>query len=49
MELNKLADEGNVDGKEEKVYFVLGLLLGDNKEVNDCLGFAKSYSANCYC
>lgn len=51
-ELNKLADDGitlNIDGKEQKVYFVMGLLLGDNKGLNECLGFVKGFRANYYC
>lgn len=51
-ELNKLADYGialNIDGKKQNVYFVMGLLLGDNKGLNDCLGFAKGFGANYYC
>lgn len=51
-ELNKLADSGivlNVDGKEQKVFFVMGLLLGDNKGLNDCLGFPRGFRANYYC
>lgn len=50
-ELNTLADDGvvlNIDGKEQKVYFVLGLLLGDNKGLNDCLGYTTGFTAN-YC
>lgn len=51
-ELNKLADEGivlNINGKEQKVYFVLGLLLGDNKGVNHCLGYPRGFTARYYC
>lgn len=51
-ELNKMADDGivlNINGKEQKVYFVLGLLLGDNKGVNHCLGYTKGFKANHYC
>lgn len=51
-ELNKLADEGivlNINGKEQKVYFVLGLLLGDNKGVNHCLGYPRGFTARHYC
>lgn len=51
-EINKLADDGitlNIDGKEQKVFFVMGLLLGDNKGLNDCLGFVKGFRANYYC
>lgn len=51
-ELNKLADDGivlNIEGKEEIVFFVLGLVLGDNKGVNECLGFSKGFTARYYC
>lgn len=51
-ELNKLADDGiilNINGKEQKVYFVLGLLLGDNKGLNHCLGYTTGFKANYYC
>lgn len=51
-ELNKLADDGivlNINGKDQKVYFVLGLLLGDNKGLNHCLGYTKGFKANYYC
>lgn len=51
-ELNKLADDGivlNIDGKEQKVFFVMGLLLGDNKGLNHCLGFPRGFTANYYC
>lgn len=32
-----------------KVYFVLGLVLGDNLGLNSILGFSKSFSANYFC
>lgn len=51
-ELNTLADDGivlNIDGKEQRVFFVLGLLLGDNKGVNHCLGYTTGFTANYYC
>lgn len=32
-----------------KVYFVLGLLLGDNLGLNSALGFTKSFNSNFYC
>lgn len=31
------------------MYFVLGLILGDNKGVNDVCGFARSYRAHYFC
>lgn len=51
-ELNYLAREGIVirnENKDERVYFVLGLILGDNKGLNEVLGFSGSFSANYYC
>lgn len=32
-----------------KVYFALGLILGDNKGVNDMCGFSKSFRAHYFC
>jgi len=32
-----------------KIYFVLGLILGDNLGLNSMLGFVQSFSANYYC
>lgn len=34
---------------DQRVYFVLGLLLGDNLGLNSMMGFVKSFSANFYC
>lgn len=51
-ELNKLADDGivlSINGKKQKIFFVLGLLLGDNKGQNICLGYPGSFTANYYC
>lgn len=51
-ELNKLADQGidlNVNGRVQKVFFVMGLLLGDNKGLNHCLGFPRGFKAHYYC
>lgn len=51
-EINFLETEGitvvTPDG-EFKVYFVLGLLLGDNLGVNSLLEFPKSFSASYFC
>lgn len=38
-----------VNGRNIKVFFVLGLLLGDNLGLNSALGFTKSFSSNYYC
>ncbi|XP_063380452.1 uncharacterized protein LOC134675033 [Cydia fagiglandana] len=32
-----------------KVYFILGMIIGDNLGLNTVLGFAKSFSSNYYC
>ncbi|KAK3918512.1 Enolase [Frankliniella fusca] len=51
-DLNELAKEGievKVDGKSEKIYFIVVLLLADNLGFNQILGFAGSFSANFYC
>lgn len=51
-EMIKLEEEGiNIvtsDG-EKQVYFVLGLILGDNLGLNTALGFVSSFSANFFC
>lgn len=50
--LNYLAKEGiqiEVDDTNIKIYFVVGLILGDNKGLNEVLGFAGSFSANHFC
>ncbi|KAB0803133.1 hypothetical protein PPYR_00103 [Photinus pyralis] len=39
----------NLSGKDIKVYFMLGLVLGDNLGLNSLLDFAKSFSSNYYC
>lgn len=54
QELNYLAREGieiKTDDEENdlKIYFVVGLILGDNKGLNEVLGFSGSFSANFYC
>ncbi|XP_060846105.1 uncharacterized protein LOC132925756 [Rhopalosiphum padi] len=51
-ELESLQEEGimiSIDGKEIKIYFSLGLVLGDNFGLNSILGFVESFSANFYC
>jgi len=51
-ELVSLQEEGImicIDGKEIKIYFSLGLVLGDNLGLNSILGFVESFSANFYC
>jgi hypothetical protein len=57
--LRKLITEINIFEKEEinitthdkkfKIYFILGLILGDNLGLNTMLDFSKSFSANFYC
>jgi hypothetical protein len=47
LELNGITI--NVDGSEYQVYFVLGLILGDNLGLNCILGFARSFSAIFFC
>ncbi|XP_043473588.1 uncharacterized protein LOC122505810 isoform X1 [Leptopilina heterotoma] len=51
-ELNFLAREGiliNTASGIQRVYFLLGLILGDNKGLNEVLGFSGSFSANYFC
>ncbi|KAB0803750.1 hypothetical protein PPYR_00720 [Photinus pyralis] len=51
-ELNSLESEGivvNYGNKEEKVYFQLALLLGDNLALHTMLGFTESFSATYRC
>lgn len=51
-ELVSLQEDGImicIDGKEIKIYFSLGLVLGDNLGLNSILGFVESFSANFYC
>jgi len=38
-----------VNSISTKIYFVLGLILGDNLGLNSMLGFVQSFSANYYC
>lgn len=37
------------DGKKQNVYFLLGLVLGDNLGLNSLLNFSKSFSSNFFC
>ncbi|KAF0723633.1 Uncharacterized protein FWK35_00027468, partial [Aphis craccivora] len=39
----------SVNSVNIQVYFVLGLMLGDNLGLNSVLGFVESFSANYYC
>jgi len=39
----------SVNSVNIQVYFVLGLVLGDNLGLNSILGFVESFSANYYC
>lgn len=51
-ELNILEKEGiriTTKNGEFHVYFILGLILGDNLGLNTMLDFSKSFSANYYC
>lgn len=52
-EINELQSHGiNLtlnDGKQFKIKFVLGLVVGDNLGVNSVLGFARSFSSNYFC
>ena len=51
-ELAKLEKEGIIISSPSgptRVYFVLGLLLGDNKGLNSLLGFVECFVANYFC
>jgi len=51
-ELNELQNIGLtiiISGKNVKIKFVLGLVVGDNLGVNTVLGFTKSFSSNFFC
>ncbi|KAF0710672.1 C2H2-type domain-containing protein, partial [Aphis craccivora] len=52
-EINELQSYGiNLtlnDGKQFKIKFLLGLVVGDNLGVNSVLGFARSFSSNYFC
>lgn len=50
--LTKLSDEGifiNISDEKLQIFFVVGIFLGDNLELNTVLGFAKSFKANFFC
>lgn len=38
-----------INNNEMKIYFVLGLITGDNLGLNSILGFTKSFSSKFYC
>lgn len=38
-----------IDGTNVRVYFVLGLVIGDNLGLNTILGFTKSFNSHFYC
>ncbi|KAF0764466.1 zinc finger MYM-type protein 1-like [Aphis craccivora] len=51
-EINFLEKEGlsiSTEYGEFQVYFILGLVLGDNLGLNSILEFSKSFSSNYYC
>lgn len=51
-ELKYLEEEGidiNTENGKVKIYFILGMILGDNLGLNTILGFSKSFSSNYYC
>lgn len=49
-ELNTLEREGlTISTDQGNVYFLLGLVLGDNLGLNSILEFSKSFSANYFC
>lgn len=51
-EIRKLEENGitiKTSEGEKTVYFVLGLVLGDNLGLNTILGFVSSFSANYFC
>lgn len=47
--IEKEGIELNIDGKKIKVFFMLGLILGDNLGIHEILGFATSFAANFNC
>lgn len=52
IELKKLESSGieiKTSTGTKTVYFILGLILGDNLGLNTILNFAKSFSSNYYC
>jgi len=51
-QLNDLESNGlqlKLPGRNEKIYFSLGLIVGDNLGVNSVLGFSRSFSATFFC
>lgn len=51
-ELEFLSETGidiNTTNGVQRVYFVLGLIIGDNKGLNEMLGFQPGFGANYYC
>ncbi|KAI8115944.1 hypothetical protein CVS40_11913 [Lucilia cuprina] len=50
-ELKKLEEgiEIDIGGEIRKVYFILGLVIGDNLAVNSILGFVQSFNSKRYC
>lgn len=52
VQLNDLENNGlqlKLSGRSEKIYFSLGLIVGDNLGVNSVLGFSRSFSATFFC
>ena len=44
--MNELAEEGillKIGNEERRIYFILGLVIGDNKALNEMLGFTGSF------
>lgn len=51
-EIKELSSSGLtlcINGENKHVYFVLGLIIGDNLGLNDSLGFTNSFNANFFC
>jgi len=52
MEEFKIVENGidiQIGGETKKVHFVLGLIVGDNLEINSVLGFVQSFNSNKFC
>lgn len=50
--LKKIETEGieiRTENGSKEVYFIMGLLLGDNLGLNITLGFSKSFSSHYFC
>jgi hypothetical protein len=47
--LEEIGIDLETSGGNFKVYFILGMIIGDNLGLNTVLGFAKSFSSNYYC